>query len=172
MHIYRDAMYLKALPLYLSLSLSLSLISPATFATPTVGALADQERIQLKGIKTFDVAEIKRVLFNDLEVITHGAPSGSRLKYVDVLKRRLRAGFLFAGFVDCEVVAQPNFGGDRLTITVTEGERYLLRAGHDLGDLQNLTHPSQSDRYISKLMGGGSARRLRGSSPRDISEER
>ena len=112
----------------LALSLfSALLISTHGYAAPTstVGVLADQSRIHVKGLKTFTETEVKRELFGDMDVATRSVPSSPKLEYIDALKRRLSAGLMFAGFVDCQISAQPSFAGDRLTLTVTEGERYL-----------------------------------------------
>ena len=90
-----------------------------------IGPLVDQSRIHLTGVTSFEATQVKRALLNDLEVITIATPSGSRLTYIETLKTRLKAGYMLAGFIDCEVSAQPNFSGDQLTLEVSEGDRYI-----------------------------------------------
>ena len=115
-------MTLKSLVCSCVLILAPYVVSAAPSAV--VGPLAAPSRLHIKGVKSFSAAQVKRALLSDLEVITSGAPSSSRLNYIDTLKRRLKAGFMIAGFIDCQVVAQPSFSADELTLEVTEGARY------------------------------------------------
>lgn len=88
-------------------------------------SLINPQNVRITGVKSFDLDLVKRLLFEDLEVMRRSAPNKSQFKYVDTLRSRLRAGFWRSGFVDCDVKAHSNFSNDQLTLVVTEGARYL-----------------------------------------------
>lgn len=82
-------------------------------------------RLEIRGARSFEEAEIRRRLLADVDVANACNPAASTAELCRVLTAKAVEGYRDAGFADVVVRTAPHCDRDRLEITIVEGQKYL-----------------------------------------------
>lgn len=93
----------------------------------TVGDLGSPSRLSIVGAKSFPTDQIRRALFEDLEVANAAYRTDSLRQFMDLLVKKLLEGYLVDGFFDVRASISITPDASGLVLTVDEGRRF--RAG-------------------------------------------
>jgi outer membrane protein assembly factor BamA len=87
--------------------------------------LVDLDKLTFQGVKTYDVADIRRDLKRDFETMRAARASEKRSACLETIQRQLHQAYLHGGFPDAKVTAKVQPSGLRIEIRVDEGPRYV-----------------------------------------------
>ncbi|HEV7222027.1 MAG TPA: hypothetical protein VGN42_04950 [Pirellulales bacterium] len=103
----------------------LALLTIATAAgadLQSVGALGRRDRLAIEGAKAFSPDEIREALFNELDVVAACRSDAPLAELTATIADKAAAGYRGAGFFDAAVSVV--VAGDKLAVTIEEGERF------------------------------------------------
>lgn len=92
---------------------------------PRVGSAGELARVQISGCSAFSADEIRSELSRDFVVQLAVRPTADLLKAVDALRDRALDGYLHKGFLNAKVAAGYDAAANRLTLHITEGQRFV-----------------------------------------------
>ena len=98
----------------------LLLVSPPPLAQdlPIAVAWGDPQKIVFQGSTPFTEKQLRWAIVGDLDIQLAGVPSAPFQAYLDLLDRRLRAGFRKAGFRRPSVPVKPDLANDKIIIVL------------------------------------------------------
>lgn len=90
---------------------------------PRVGPLGDPNRLVIEGARTFPAADIRRELFNDLDVAAAACSDMPLEPFLNAIARQAAEGYRGCGFVDAQTRAWVE--GGAVILAIEEGPRFL-----------------------------------------------
>jgi hypothetical protein len=137
-----------------------------------VGLWADADRVTVTGAHAFRPEQIRKALRTDLEFQVAGSVTAPLAPFLDVVARRVRAGYQLESFPRADVTAHLNRDKSQIELSIDEGPRFICGAiridGAEKIDAERLRewltvkHPRSGSRLAGfEIVGGKSEPRWR-----------